>query len=378
MFYLSHHRMIFNAMVHLHRSGMPVDLVTLKDCLLDRHQLQDVGGEDYLIQVGEAVPSAANAIHYANIVREKWAERTLITRMENAIREYNSGEASFQKLFKSASELTRGRLMPEQFAFEVGSDTIESDDYMEGLYTGISKIDQLTSMGGIPLAQLTTVGAYSGKGKSFLLQQIVQNVAARGQRCAYLCFGADLDLRMLRSRWVKQACGLMPTRKLTDGEKATVAHELELLKPLPITVYESERAVDDKIETAIEWVEAEHKSNPFTLVVADYAQVMETREKCFGEKERMEIVAKRFGSLAGRLKCGVILASQMADEDSLSFRYSQQFIHSSGLAIVFQRDKTELQSGLYEVKGTVVKNRWGFEGGTIEGYWRPNFTRFEL
>lgn len=378
MFYLSHHKLIFKAMVDLYRQGHPIDVVMLKDMLLDRQQLQTVGGEDYLIQIMEAVPSAENALYYANIVREKWAERTIVNRIEKTMADYNAGEQTFDGLFKSASEITRGRLMPNQFAFHVSAAQVGPSEYIDGLYTGIPSIDSLTSMGGIPRSQMTTIGAKTGGGKSFIAQQIARNVAERDERVGYLCFGGDLDTQMLRARWIKQATGITPHRHMKAEEEPIVRQAFEDLAKLPITVYESAKATDARLETAFEWVESEHRGNPFSLVIVDYAQEIKIREKVSGPVERMEEVAKLSSVFAKQLGCGLIMLSQLVDEDSLNFRYSQQFRHSSGLAVVLQRSDTELLSGLFDVKATVVKNRWGFDGGTFEGHWNPKRTRFEL
>lgn len=377
-FGIPYHRTIYRAYIELHREGKPIDIITLVDWLKSRNLLQEVGGDDYLIQLGEVVPSASNAIHYANIVREKWAERTILNRAEKMISDYNAGTSTFQELYSAAQKMTRGRLMPNQFAFEVGAEFDDEDEYMEGLLTGFPQVDELTSMNGIPMGQLTVIGADTGGGKSFFSQQVAKYVARNFGRVGYVCFGGDLDTKMLRYRWVKQACGIFPHGRMTKEEKAIARPHFDAFKDLPIIVYESEQAADDKLETALDWIEAEHISNPFSLVIFDYAQEINTVEKTSSGVERVEIVAKRTASLAKRLKCGVILASQVTADGSTDFRYSQQLKHSAGLGFVIQTDtKMELMNGMNPTKITVVKNRWGFPSGTLEGFWNPKFTRFE-
>ena len=78
-FYRPAHKLVFGAIKTMQAVGRPVDLVTLKNELLQREQLYDAGGEDYLIQIAEFVPSAANARHYASIVMEKAVMRRIDT-----------------------------------------------------------------------------------------------------------------------------------------------------------------------------------------------------------------------------------------------------------------------------------------------------------
>jgi len=76
-FYRPAHREIFRAIRQLVNNSKPIDGVTLRNELLDREKLGEVGGEDYLIQIAEYVPSAANATHYAQIVLDKSTLRRL-------------------------------------------------------------------------------------------------------------------------------------------------------------------------------------------------------------------------------------------------------------------------------------------------------------
>src|SRR5262249_28764351 len=77
-FYRETHRRIFRAMLALAERNEPADLVTLAETLRQRGELQDVGGAAYLAELAERVPTAANANHYARIVREKAILRSLI------------------------------------------------------------------------------------------------------------------------------------------------------------------------------------------------------------------------------------------------------------------------------------------------------------
>ncbi|HWB19933.1 MAG TPA: DnaB-like helicase N-terminal domain-containing protein, partial [Phycisphaerales bacterium] len=69
---------IYDAMVKLYDRHAAVDIVQLNQALLDGGVLETVGGAEYLVQLAEAVPSSANAVHYARLVREKSVVRQLI------------------------------------------------------------------------------------------------------------------------------------------------------------------------------------------------------------------------------------------------------------------------------------------------------------
>jgi replicative DNA helicase len=77
-FYREAHRKIFRAMLEIYLRQEPVDFVTLHNLLKERGQLEEVGGLLYLSGLSEHVGIAANADHYAKIVRDKATLRRVL------------------------------------------------------------------------------------------------------------------------------------------------------------------------------------------------------------------------------------------------------------------------------------------------------------
>ena len=78
-FYRDAHRKIFTSMIELYNKNEPSDLITLTENLTQKKQLDDVGGASYLSSLVDNIPTAANVLHYAKIVREKSILRKTIT-----------------------------------------------------------------------------------------------------------------------------------------------------------------------------------------------------------------------------------------------------------------------------------------------------------
>jgi replicative DNA helicase len=69
-FYSDRHQAIFAAIHELYESGVRgIDVVTLCEQLEKRQKLEQVGGAQYLLEVLQCVPHAANARYYGTIVR---------------------------------------------------------------------------------------------------------------------------------------------------------------------------------------------------------------------------------------------------------------------------------------------------------------------
>ena len=70
-FYDERHAIIFNAIVELFKKHTPIDLLTLSSHLKEQNQLEIIGGDSYLAELVNSVPTASHINQYAKIVHEK-------------------------------------------------------------------------------------------------------------------------------------------------------------------------------------------------------------------------------------------------------------------------------------------------------------------
>src|ERR1700761_7234883 len=77
-FYKPSHRKIFAAIRELHRREMPSDLVTVSNLLVERGELETIGGAVVLAEMIDQTPSTANILSYSKIVQEKSILRKVI------------------------------------------------------------------------------------------------------------------------------------------------------------------------------------------------------------------------------------------------------------------------------------------------------------
>ena len=70
-FYLEEHRQIYYAMQELFLQSHKIDLVTLLEALVHQGVYDETRCKAYVREIAETVPSAANIVDYAKIVKEK-------------------------------------------------------------------------------------------------------------------------------------------------------------------------------------------------------------------------------------------------------------------------------------------------------------------
>ncbi|KKP72660.1 MAG: Replicative DNA helicase, partial [Candidatus Nomurabacteria bacterium GW2011_GWB1_35_20] len=77
-FYVEKHKIIFRTMLDLSLKNEPIDMLSLSTKLIEQKSLEKVGGNQYLAEIVNVVPSSTNIKHYAEIVQKKYILRSLI------------------------------------------------------------------------------------------------------------------------------------------------------------------------------------------------------------------------------------------------------------------------------------------------------------
>jgi hypothetical protein len=76
-FSLNSHQRIFRVMAEMAADGRPVDLITVMDALIKKHELDAIGGASYLSFLTEGIPRNPNVESYIRLVKDKSLLRQL-------------------------------------------------------------------------------------------------------------------------------------------------------------------------------------------------------------------------------------------------------------------------------------------------------------
>ncbi len=77
-FYIIRNRWIWEVFTYLHENRSPIDILTVSEELENRGQLEEIGGQAYLMMLVNQTPSSLNAAAYANIVEETSVRRRML------------------------------------------------------------------------------------------------------------------------------------------------------------------------------------------------------------------------------------------------------------------------------------------------------------
>jgi replicative DNA helicase len=169
MFYREPHRRLFRAMVGLTERRVVIDHITLRDELMRRGELDAAGGLDYLAELADSVPTAANLEFHARIVKDKAILRRLIESATSIITEAYDGRSTASDLLDGAEskifQISQQRgdegftrikemLWPAMERIETLQ---KSGKAITGVPSGFAELDKLTS--GFQPSELVIIAA---------------------------------------------------------------------------------------------------------------------------------------------------------------------------------------------------------------------------
>ena len=325
-FYSESHRNIFKAMQTIFSKSIPVDYVTLTSELEVEKKLDSVGGIDYITFLTNVVPSAANFMHYCDIVSSNAIRRNLIKSgqkiIENAFNSTDEKEAmqSAEKLIFDLSQKDNGKGDLELVGKPGGALTnvlkelnylAENQGKMRGLPTGFTDFDKLTN--GLQKSALIILAARPGVGKTSFAMNIATHVAIEeGKKVAVFALEMSKEELMRRSlasiAKVNLSNVLRGSLDQEEWKRIWTAEKKLAQSPLYLS--------DSSMVTPLDIISKCRKlkmTEGLDLVVIDYLQLM-TSGKTSRENRTQEIteITRMLKVTAKELDVPIILLSQLS------------------------------------------------------------------
>ena len=217
-FYEQRHGVIYSAILRLYEQNKPIDLLTLSNALKNTDELETVGGSSYLTELTNAVPTAAHAEHYADIVAEKALRRRLIKASEDIVTmsfdENTSSvqeilEQAEQRLFKVSQRTLKQDLVSIEQILAEGFDRLDdlhkNKGKLRGVKTGWRELDNKTA--GLQRSDLIILAARPAMGKTAIALNLAQNVAIH-EKQPVLLFSLEMSKDQLVDRMLASESGV--------------------------------------------------------------------------------------------------------------------------------------------------------------------------
>lgn len=393
-FYLPEHEQIFYAMKGMYSSSKTLDVVTLADELVKEGVYQNKETlNSYLKTIIQTVPSAANVVDYAQIVKDKSVLRQLIEACskitDDAFSEQDEVkhvlDSAEQKIFDIASGNETKGFAHIRDVLKTALDNLNllatNPEATKGTPTGFSDLDN--TLVGMGKGELILVGARPGMGKTSFVLNIASNVAKQSKK-AVCVFSLEMSSEELVSRMLSGE-GLVDSYNIRSGK--LTPEDWKNLAQASASLAECDILIDDTTGITVTGMKAKlRRVKNLGLVVIDYLQLMQSDRRNDNRVQEVAEISRNMKILAKELRVPVICCAQLSrgpesrtdkrpmlsdlrdsgaieqDADVVMFLYRDEY---------YNNDKT----GQSAAEVIVAKNRHGAVRNVDIG-WLPQFTKF--
>jgi replicative DNA helicase len=320
-FYSPVHKTIFQSFSDLYRQNVPIDLVTVSEHLKRSGRLDEVGGAVYLATLAEAVASASNALHHAQIVREKSVRRGLIQAASQIITEsfgqakdidalldeseqaiFAISEAKSKPVFRSSKELVTK-------VFEHLEKRVERRELVTGVPTGYTKFDEITA--GLQPTDLIIVAGRPSMGKTAFALNMAMRSAIQHQVTTAI-FSLEMSMEQLMMRmlcaWGKVDLTHIRSGFLNDEDWHRLYQAADALSRAPIYIDDTPALGTMELRARCRRMKSERNLG---LVVVDYLQLMRASRFIDSREQEISDISRTLKAIAKEMHVPVVALSQL-------------------------------------------------------------------
>ena len=319
-FYSPAHRTIFETMLAIHAEGKVIDPTLLIERLKAAGNLELVGGKATLLDILEAVPTATNAVWYAQIVRDKATTRAIIHATTETLRDAHDPMVKPQDVMAKHDERLLAiaeRRAPSQVA-TIGErllSTIEAIDERRrnGTAAAISSpwCDLNRRIGGFRDGEFYVIAARPAMGKTSLALNLLDYVCRElGKSALFVSLemdGAELCEKQLAA-WTGLNTADLRDGKITDHDRHCMVQRWNENAGMPL-------AIDDTPSRSMSDISAQarrlKRQGKLDLLVVDHLGLIVADNPKASRQEQVSAISRRLKILARELRVPVIALAQL-------------------------------------------------------------------
>jgi replicative DNA helicase len=325
-FYKGIHCEIYSAMQDLFDRREPIDLLSVSARLREREKLEEIGGNAYLTELINSVPTAAHILNYAKIVQKKRILRDLISASYDiGLMGYNETEEvdelldqAEKKIFSITQKSLNQNFIAVKDTLEAAFERLDNlskyEGTMRGLPTGFVDLDN--KLAGLQKSDLIILAARPSMGKSALAVDIARNIASQ-RKVPVGIFSLEMSKDQVVDRLISAQSGVdawkIRTGKLSsageDNDFTKIQQAMADLSEAPIYIDDAATSNILQMRAMARRLQADRGLG---LLIIDYLQLMEPRNSNVGEVQQVTEISRSLKSLARELEVPVLALSQLS------------------------------------------------------------------
>ena len=290
MFYDDHHQLIFAALMAMYHAGKKIDILTVKEELARRGNLDAIGGPYAIVQLSSKVASSAHIEYHAQIIHQKYLAREMVVGFNKLL------TCAMDETIDIDDTLIDAHNLLDRLEGESGhnahirdmetlmADTMEEAEQriaksvngITGIPTGLTDLNRMTS--GLQNGELIAIAARPSVGKTAFALHLARQAAMQG--FAVAVYSLEMQGERLADRWLLSASDINPYRWRTGipnphevAEAHTTAAELARLS---IHVDDSTSISMDHVRSSARLLKSKSACD---LIIIDYLQLCDMSTK---------------------------------------------------------------------------------------------------
>ncbi len=400
-FYRTEHQIIFDALVALYEKnrGEGLDAVLLRDELQKRNHLEEAGGVEYIAKILNSVPSSANVMYYAGIVKDKQLLRELITAASEIADDAYGGDGepgekldeAERKIFAVTDKKITGSASVLKDLVVRAYELIEKREgsHVTGLATGYYELDDLTC--GLQDGEMVVIAGRPSMGKTSLALNIAEHIGVQ-EKQPVAVFSLEMGRQQLAERFL---CSIseIDSQKVRKGLLSTEHYEklveaCGVVSEAPIYIDDTSTLTPLELRAKARRLKSQYE---IRCVIVDYLQLMHGGlSKVESRQQEITMISRYLKALARELSVPVVVLSQLnrAPEGREGHRPRMSDLRESGsieqdadvVMLLHREDYYHQGEPDYTPDNTaeliIAKQRNG-PTGTIDLIFREKIARFE-
>lgn len=396
-FYRDAHRKIFESMIILSERNEPTDILTVSNHLTSQGFLDVIGGATYLSELADNMPSSANVISYARIIREKAVVRGLVNAATEISTQGYDGALDADSLMDFAErkifEISENRMRPTfvgvrdvvKDSFKRIEQLFESKKEITGLATGFKELDNMTS--GLQPGDLIILAARPSMGKTAFALNMAEHAAIH-ENAAVAIFSVEMSKESLVTRMLCSQARIDSSR-LRRGQLDE--HDWPRLTKAAGHLSDASIYLDDTGAPTVLEMRAKarrlKKERGLQLIVVDYLQLIRASGSTQNREQEISEISRSLKALAKELSVPVVALSQLnrAVENRQNRRPQLADLRESGaieqdadvIAFIYRDEVYDPETPDKGIAEIIVGKQRNGPVGTCRLAFLNQYTRFE-
>lgn len=324
-FYHQAHQKIFGCIAELASELKPFDPLTVAEDLERNHLLEECGGDNYLAELVENIPSIANLSAYADIVYERAVLRRLIGATQTITQSaYRPEGRTYRDILEEAERAifqlsehqgTEGGPIAIKPLLKSALNRIDelfnSKEAITGVSTGFKDLDEMTS--GLQPADMVVVAARPSMGKTVMGMNLVEAAMLSNPDKPVVVFSLEMPAEHILMRTLASLGKINQTRvrtgKLEDDDWPKLASAVKRLKEKKLFIDDTPGISPQAIRSRLRRIVREH--GQLGLIMVDYLQLMQISGYKEGRINEISEISRSLKSIAKEFSVPVIALSQL-------------------------------------------------------------------